>query len=326
MIEITNLRKSYGDDEVLRDINLTIHKGEIHGLIGSSGAGKSTLLSCMNGLEIYQKGSVKVDGQPIEDLSELQLRELRKNMGMIFQSFSLLSRKTVYQNIALPGECWKMDKAEIDQRVRSLADLVGLSDKLNAKPNELSGGQKQRVAIARALMLDPAYLLCDEATSALDPKTTISILNLLEDIRNKIGITIVVVTHEMHVVQRICDRMSIIDQGMLVETGKVSDIFMGNSQGLSKLLGEDTPSISGDCIYFKIYFGEEEQNDYLLWNIAQVINGKFFLEDTKTYYFQQKKHLSLTLKIENSDNTSLREYLDSRGTSYEVFREGDALC
>ena len=122
MIEITNLRKSYGDDEVLRDINLTIHKGEIHGLIGSSGAGKSTLLSCMNGLEIYQKGSVKVDGQPIEDLSELQLRELRKNMGMIFQSFSLLSRKTVYQNIALPGECWKMDKAEIDQRVRSLAD------------------------------------------------------------------------------------------------------------------------------------------------------------------------------------------------------------
>ena len=169
MIEISNLQKCYGDIKVLRDINVEIHKEDIYGLLGVSGAGKSTLLRCINGLESYEGGSLKVNGVEVKDLNEKELREFRKNIGMIFQQFSLLERKTVYENVALPMNCWGYKKQDIDKKVKELLNLVELGDKLNSKPRELSGGQKQRVAIARALTLNPQILLCDEATSSLDP-------------------------------------------------------------------------------------------------------------------------------------------------------------
>ena len=182
MISVKNVNKFFGEKQVLKDVNIEINEGEIFGIIGHSGAGKSTILRCMNGLEPYQEGSVKVDGKEVKDLNEEEMRELRKDLGMIFQHFSLLERKTVFENVALPLECFGYSKAEKEKRVMELLDLVGLKERRNDKPRNLSGGQKQRVAIARALALNPKVLLCDEATSALDPNTTKSILTLIEDI------------------------------------------------------------------------------------------------------------------------------------------------
>lgn len=203
MIEICDLNKSFGELNVLKNINLTIPTGEIYGLVGRSGAGKSTLLRCMNGLEGYDSGSVKIDGIEVKDRDKDEMRDLRKEMGMIFQTFSLVSRRSVYQNVALPLKCWKYPKQEIDKRVKELLELVEITEKVDERPEVLSGGQKQRVAIARALALNPKILLCDEATSALDPKTTQSVLNLLQDINRKLGLTIVVVTHQMEVIRRL---------------------------------------------------------------------------------------------------------------------------
>ncbi len=213
MIEVSNLKKVIKDKVILEDINLSIEKGEVFGIVGHSGAGKSTLLRCLNGLESYDKGSVKINGEKIDELSKKQLRILRKDLGMIFQSFNLLKRKNVFQNIALPLEIWGMSKNEINNRVKKLLKLVDLEDKAYAKLHNLSGGQKQRVAIARALALEPKILLCDEATSALDPKITKDILNLLKDINEKLGITIVIVTHQMEVIKEICERVAIMDKG-----------------------------------------------------------------------------------------------------------------
>lgn len=210
MIEITNLEKNFGDLEVLKKINLKIMDGEIYGLVGVSGAGKSTLLRCINGLESYSNGSLKVNGTEVKDLDKKQKKIFQKNIGMIFQHFPMLTRKTVYDNIAFPMKCWKYGKKEIDQRVKELAEIVGITDKLGEKPANLSGGQKQRVAIARALSMNPKILLSDEATSALDPKTTQSILALLKEINEKLGITIIIVTHQMEVVRQVCQKVSLL--------------------------------------------------------------------------------------------------------------------
>ena len=183
MIEIQHLGKSWADGgEVLKDISLDIADGEMYALVGRSGAGKSTLLRCINGLTDYQSGSMVVDGHEIKDMPYKEIRELRRQIGMVFQQFSLLERETVYNNVALPMKCWGYKSEEIDKKVMSLLELVGLADRKDARPRGLSGGQKQRVAIARALTMDPKILLCDEATSALDPKTTSSILDLLMEI------------------------------------------------------------------------------------------------------------------------------------------------
>ncbi|MDY4253392.1 ATP-binding cassette domain-containing protein, partial [Clostridium sp.] len=197
MIEIKNVNKYFGENQVLTDVSVDIEQGEIFGIIGHSGAGKSTLLRCINRLETFDTGSIVVDGNNVGNLNEKELRDLRKNLGMIFQHFSLLERKTVFENVALPMECFGFPKDEIKRRVEELLDLVGILDKKDDKPRNLSGGQKQRVAIARALTMSPSVLLCDEATSALDPKTTNSILSLLQEINEKLGITIVMVTHQM---------------------------------------------------------------------------------------------------------------------------------
>lgn len=244
MIEVTKVNKSFKGVPVLKDINLTIQDHEVFGLVGPSGVGKSTLLNCLIGLEKYQSGSIAIDGIKLEELNELKMRQFRKNMGMIFQNFSLIGRKDTFHNIALPMECWKYPKGEIKDRVEELAELTGIQDKLKSRPAELSGGQKQRVAIARALVMNPKYLLCDECTSALDPKSTVAILDLLKDLQQKFKITIIVVTHEMSVVQSICERMAILDGGKVSLLGDVKEIFENKPKELKELIGEDDRKIS----------------------------------------------------------------------------------
>jgi D-methionine transport system ATP-binding protein len=213
MIKIREITKSYGDISVLRNLSLNIEKGSIYGIAGKSGAGKSTLLRCINGLEIHDEGSITIDGIDIKRLSPMDMRILRKNVGMIFQHFSLLERLTVYDNIALPLKCWKYKHGIIDKKVRELLDVAGIYEKIHKKPRELSGGQKQRVAIARALAMEPGVLLCDEATSALDPGTAKSIVDLLKKINEEMEITIVFVTHQIPVIRDLCMDMAIIDHG-----------------------------------------------------------------------------------------------------------------
>ncbi len=229
MIEIKNVNKVFyqGNKEILalKDINLHIAKGTIFGVIGSSGAGKSTLIRCVNMLEAPTSGSIIVDGIDLTKLSTKQLVETRRNIGMIFQHFNLLSSRTVFDNVALPLELAGKDRSHISSKVTELLKLVGLEDKHESYPANLSGGQKQRVAIARALASDPSVLLCDEATSALDPATTQSILELLKKINRKLDITILLITHEMEVVKSICHEVAIIGGGELVEKGTVGDIF-----------------------------------------------------------------------------------------------------
>ena len=252
MIEINHLCKSFGTLEVLKDISLTVKTGEIYGLVGRSGAGKSTLLRCINGLENYDSGSLKIDGTEIRDLSKQEIRELRKGIGMIFQQFSLIERRSVYKNVALPMKCWKYDKERIDKRVHELLELVDIADKINDRPSVLSGAQKQRVAIARALALDSNLLLCDEATSALAPKTTQSVLRLLRDINQKLGLTIIVVTHQMEVVREVCDTISILENGKIAASGTVKDIFLQKPPSLMTLLGKEDHRLAsaGEMVSF----------------------------------------------------------------------------
>ena len=229
MIKLKNVSKIFDVSgkklTALDNVSLEIPKGHICGVIGASGAGKSTLIRCVNLLEKPSEGSIIIDGNDLTQLSDAELVLERRNIGMIFQHFNLLSSRTVFGNVALPLELDGVHKKEIEAKVNELLSLVGLSDKKNVYPANLSGGQKQRVAIARALASDPKVLLCDEATSALDPATTHSILKLLKEINRTLGITILLITHEMDVVKRICDLVAIIDHGKLVEQGSVSDIF-----------------------------------------------------------------------------------------------------
>jgi len=229
IIEIQSLSKTFHtkDSEVraLSNIDLTIEKGDIFGIIGMSGAGKSTLVRCINMLEKPSEGTVLFDGRDLSALSDKDLRTVRRSMGMIFQQFNLLMQRTAEQNICFPLELAGADKASAKKRAKELLELVGLADRARAYPAQLSGGQKQRVAIARALATNPKVLLCDEATSALDPTTTTSILALLKDINRRMGITIVIITHQMSVIEEICNRVAIIDDSRIAESGSVEDIF-----------------------------------------------------------------------------------------------------
>jgi D-methionine transport system ATP-binding protein len=229
IIQIQHLSKNFGGgpDEVraLTDISLDIRQGEIFGIIGLSGAGKSTLVRCMNLLERPTSGKVIVDGKDMTAFSEKELRLQRRKMTMIFQSFNLLMQRTCLKNVCFPMEIAGVSRSQAEKRARQLLDIVGLADKAGAYPSQLSGGQKQRVAVARALATDPKVLLCDEATSALDPTTTVSILELLRDLNAKLGVTVVVITHQMSVIEAICSRVAILDGGQVAELGEVQEIF-----------------------------------------------------------------------------------------------------
>ena len=229
MIELRELTKTFevrGEPFTALDhVSLTVNDGDIYGIIGMSGAGKSTLVRCINLLERPTSGQVLIDGDDLTRLPEKQLRQKRREISMIFQQFNLLMQRTCLKNITFPMEIAGKDRAEADRRARELLDIVGLPDKADAYPAQLSGGQKQRIAIARALASDPKVLMCDEATSALDPTTTRSILRLIQDINRRLGITAIVITHEMSVIEEICSHVAILDHGCVAETGEVREIF-----------------------------------------------------------------------------------------------------
>ena len=240
MVEVRHLHKTFRTKEsevaALKDINLEVEKGDIYGIIGMSGAGKSTLVRCLNFLEVPTSGDVIVDGKKLSDLSPAQLREERKNIAMIFQNFNLLMQQTVLDNVCFPLIIHGVKKAEARQKALKLLETVDLAEKAGNYPAQMSGGQQQRVAIARALANDPKFLLCDEATSALDPQTTNAILSLLKRINEEMGITIIIITHQMSVVQEICNKVAIIEKGQLVENGRVSDIFANPQSKAGKML------------------------------------------------------------------------------------------
>ncbi|VYU64550.1 ATP-binding cassette domain-containing protein [Clostridium paraputrificum] len=319
MIEIINVCKSFGQTEVLKDIAISIKEGEIYGIIGHSGAGKSTLLRCINGLESYDKGSIKVMGEEVSGLGAKKLREFRKNLGMIFQNFNLLKRKTVYKNVSLPLEVWGYDKEYIDKRVNELLDLVGLGDKAKIKPASLSGGQKQRVAIARALALEPKILLCDEATSALDPKITKDILALLSKINKELGITIVIVTHQMEVVKEVCERVALIDGGIVKAEGRSEDLFLKPGASLKKFLGEeDETTLPDEGINIRIFFPADCSENALITRMAREANVDFSIVWGKLEKFRENVLGSLVINIEEKDKETISDYLKSKNMEWEV--------
>ncbi len=256
MIKLSQIEKVYegasGPVHALKGIDLHIRRGEIYGVIGLSGAGKSTLVRCINMLERPTKGKVIVDGADLTAMNDRELRAARKNIGMIFQHFNLLSSATVYDNVAFPLTLIGMKKSEIEKKVVPLLELVGLADKKDQYPAQLSGGQKQRVGIARALASDPKVLLCDEATSALDPQTTKSILELIRDINQKLQLTVVLITHEMQVIKEICDNVAVIENGVICEQGTVLDVFTNPQQAITKefigvIISHDIPEAFKDA-------------------------------------------------------------------------------
>ena len=267
MIELIDLSKTYsaasGDVEALRDINLTIRDGEIFGIIGLSGAGKSTLVRCINLLERPSSGRVVIDGKDMTALPRAELLQMRRKISMIFQGFNLLEQRSVLRNVTFPLEISGVGRKPAQEKAKELLQVVGLEDKADAYPAQLSGGQKQRVAIARALATDPRYLLCDEATSALDPNTTRSILELLRRINRELGVTIVVITHEMKVIDQICDRVAVIDQSRIAEMGRVADVFTSPRSEIARelILPQDRAAIdtSGGKKLRLIFDGEYSQ-------------------------------------------------------------------
>ena len=316
MIKISNLNKYYGNTQILSDVNIHMQKGEIFGIIGHSGAGKSTLLRCINRLEAYEDGSILVEDKEVKDLSENELRFLRKDLGMIFQHFSLLERKTVFENVALPLECFKYPKEEINKRVDELLKLVGIDDKKNQKPRNLSGGQKQRVAIARALALNPKVLLCDEATSALDPNTTKSILNLLQDINKNLKITIIMVTHQMEVIKQICSRVAIMEGGKVLEIGDTEELFLQNSKNLQKLVGEEDIVLpKGTNI--RIIFPKEISNDSIITSMARNLDIDFSIICGKLEKYREDILGSLIINVSSEHKEKIKKYLDEKEVRWE---------
>lgn len=259
MIRIEQLKKTYishgREVTALEEINLNIPRGDIFGIIGMSGAGKSTLIRCMNLLERPTQGQIIIDGQDMTRLSDNELRQMRLSVGMIFQRFNLLMQSTVEKNVLFPLEITHTPKKEAKKRAQELLELVGLGDKAGAYPAQLSGGQMQRVAIARALAANPKVLLCDEATSALDPMTTTAILDLLKNINRQLGITIVVITHEMNVIRRICNQVAIIDKGVIAEQGAVGEIFTDpKTDAAKRLFRPHKPETSGSKKALRLIF------------------------------------------------------------------------
>ena len=319
MIEIKNVCKNFGDLEVLKDINITINDGEIYGIIGQSGAGKSTLLRCVNGLESYQDGSITVDGVIVDQKDKKSLRNLQKGMGMIFQNFNLLSRLDVYDNVALPMKFWgintKTDEAK--EKIEGLLKLVDLQDKIHSDIDELSGGQKQRVAIARALVLDPKILLCDEATSALDPAITREILSLLQKINRELGITMLVVTHQMEVVKQICQRVSFLRDGKVLAEGKPEDLFIHPIKEVKSFLQEESGLLPTKGKNIQLFF-TDKSSDPVITMMARDLDIDFSICWGKLEDFRENVYGSLVINVKDEDEAKVKEYLDKEGVVWEV--------
>ncbi len=320
MIKINNLSKYFGNLNVLNDVSIEIHQGDIFGIIGQSGAGKSTLLRCINGLEAFNEGSIEVDGRMINTLNKKELREVQKEMGMIFQNFNLLNRLNVYDNVALPLQFWKENKKSEGnkKKIYDLLKLVGLEDKVDSYPRQLSGGQKQRVAIARALVLNPKILLCDEATSALDPQITKDILNLLSRINKELGITIVVVTHQMEVIKQICNQVAFIKEGKIVAQGKPEDLFVTPHQEIQSFVGDDIEFLPHDGINIKLFFTNDNSNSHTITELARQLDIDFDICQGKLENFRGSIMGSLVINVSLEDRKRVCNYLNEKGILWEV--------
>ena len=329
MIELKHLGKIYssasGSVEALKDVNLTIADGEIFGIIGLSGAGKSTLVRCINLLERPTSGEVLVDGQNIMALSQKELLQVRRQIGMIFQGFNLLEQRTVLRNICFPLEISGTPKAEAKKRAEELL-RVGLSDKAASYPSQLSGGQKQRVAIARALATNPRYLLCDEATSALDPNTTRSILELLREINKTLGVTIIVITHEMKVIDQICDRVAVIDKSCIAEEGRVADVFTSPKSDIARelVLPQERPVLeptTGGRKVRIIFNGENTQKPVISEMIlACRVPVNVLFADTKSVEGAAYGHMILELPNDEHDAEKVVSWLKNSGLTWKEER------
>lgn len=319
----------------LKPTNLHVKQGQIFGIIGYSGAGKSTLLRCLNLLEVPSVGEVVVDGQVVNKLDRKQLRHYRQKIGMIFQQFNLLSSKTVSENIAFNLKAGEIDPKDIPKRIDELLNLVGLSDKKNVYPNQLSGGQKQRVGIAKALANNPKVLLCDEATSALDPVTTKQILSLLKEINRKLGLTIILVTHEMEVIKQICDNVAVMENGEIIELNSVYEIF---SNPKTKLMQEFISNLHSDDDFeesltkrsqnetiIKVVFKGEAAKEPLIQTLATKYNVTTNILAGRIEYIQNKQLGSLTFAIlgENKNCTDFVNYLIDNVNDVEVHVYGE---
>ncbi|WP_321312464.1 methionine ABC transporter ATP-binding protein [Halarcobacter sp.] len=317
MISIKNLNKYYGDVKVLNDISISIKAGEIFAIVGHSGAGKSTLLRCINGLEDYSTGSLLVDNKEIKDLNKEQLRSFRKKIGMIFQHFSLVQRKTVYENVALPMQLWGYTKENINKKVIELLTLVGLENKADSYPSQLSGGQKQRVAIARALTLEPEVLLSDEATSALDPNTTTSILNLLKEINEKLNITIILVTHEMEVVKQIAQKALLLEHGNIIGFDDTEELFLKPDEKMKEFLGE-VEVVPNDGVNIKLYFPKDNAYQSFITTMARKLDMDFNivwgkLEEVNTHIVG-----NMVINIKDDEKHRVLEYIKQHDIVWEI--------
>lgn len=317
MIKIENLTKFYGDTQILFDVNLEVKKGEIFAIVGHSGAGKSTLLRCINGLESYQGGSLKVFDQEIKNLDEMQQRHLRRDVGMIFQHFALMARKNVFENVATPLKFWGYKSFETEKRVRELLNLVGLESKAKSYPSELSGGQKQRVAIARALALNPKILLSDEATSALDPNTTNQILELLEKINKELEISVVIVTHEMEVVKSIAKRAILLEGGKIIGSGSIEELFLKPDEKMKEFLGE-VEILPSTGTNIRLFFPKEVAQNSVITHMARSLNIDFNIVWGKLEKLNDNVLGSLVINIDEKDKENVLNYIKQSGVLWEV--------
>ena len=333
MIELKHICKTFdsggGEVEALKDVSLTIEKGEIYGIIGMSGAGKSTLVRCMNLLERPTSGEIWVNGQELEKMTPKELRRARGEITMIFQHFNLLMQRTCLRNVCFPMELGGMKKADAEKRARELLDLVGLPDKANAYPAQLSGGQQQRVAIARALATKPKVLLCDEATSALDPNTTHQILQLIRELNRELGITVVIITHQMSVVESTCRHVAILEEGQVVEQGEVSAVFSHpKSEAARRLVfPEGNPesllcSLPGSRLIRVVFNGADATGKPIIARMATEIGVEANIAYASTRSIEGRAYGSMLLSIEDKNDDLARAigYLTQDGdiTAQEV--------
>lgn len=336
LIEIRGLSKTFVTSEeaftALSDIDLTIYKGEIFGVIGLSGAGKSTLVRCINFLERPTSGTVTVDGKELSSLTRKQLLAVRREMGMIFQSFNLLAQRTALGNILFPLEIAGVSRADAKKRALELLTLVGLSDKADSYPSQLSGGQKQRVAIARALATSPKVLLCDEATSALDPTTTASILELLKQINRDLGVTVIIITHEMNVIEAICHRVAVIDHSRIAEIGEVRDVFIRPQSAIARELifpsasrpakeaqestPEQTSKLGNRCL--RLIFDGTTADEPILSNLVLHCHASVSIlrADTKTVGGKMMGQMLLRLPEDELECQRICAYLEDHNIPY----------
>lgn len=330
MIELCHVTKSFQTDhssvEAVRDVSLTIEKGDIFGIIGLSGAGKSTLVRCINFLEVPTSGEVKFKGTSLSSLSKKELLETRRSISMIFQGFNLLSQRTALKNVCYPMEIAGVPKKEAVARAKELLEVVGLGDRMNNYPAQLSGGQKQRVAIARALAMNPEVLLCDEATSALDPNTTRAILDLLAEINRTMGVTIVVITHEMKVVEQICNKVAVLDHGTVAEVGYVKDIFMAPQSEIARDLilpkGSAAMAVPEGKI-IRLVFDGNVSDEPVISGLSMECRVAVNIQAADTKLIGDKIYGQMLLRLPEDEGSVQRitNYLTSRGITFEEVKQ-----